>query len=129
LNLFQTFQTKSETMNGNKGRLKIHPGKEGTLKAATDKGRELLGRYLEEDVQESSSHCHELLAAIERIASMDEERWEQTGNAHTVILEKDGATIESEMDEGCEPLHLTLDEFRVAVQTWLASIVRREGAS
>ncbi len=116
-------------MNGKKGTLRVHSGDNGILKAIPDRDRELLGRFLEEDVQESSSHCLELLNAIEGISSQGEQRWEQTGNAHTVILDRSGVTIESEMDEECAPLHLSLDEFEEAVKTWLSAIEHGGDAS
>ncbi len=102
--------------------MKVIRDADGILRARTDASQELLGRYFEEEVQENSSHCRELLAILRDIRSGVTSRWEQTGNAHTIVLRGAGVTIESEFDEDSGPLHLSLDAFRDAVESWREAI-------
>ena len=46
--------------------------------------------------------------------------WERTGNAHTLTLSPQGATIQDEMDEDADPYVFTLPELREAVEGWLS---------
>ena len=45
--------------------------------------------------------------------------WTQTGNAYTLILTPDGATLEPEADEGEEATLLPLADLREAVTRWV----------
>ncbi len=102
--------------------LKVIRADDGTLKAQTEPGMTLLGNFLEEDVQESASYCHELLAVLEKVALGEEGSWERTGNAHTVTVNRDGVSIEGEFDEDERTLTLSPEDFRKALEHWLSFI-------
>jgi uncharacterized protein YacL (UPF0231 family) len=96
----------------------------GDPRAVCAEARELLGRYLESDLQGSAGHAREILGVIDRVVAGETRSWQETGNAHTLILEPEGATIESEMEEEAAPCRIPLDELRDAVTGWLAFLER-----
>ena len=100
--------------------LKVTRAHDGTLIAQTEPAMALLGNFLEEDVQESESHCRELLAALEKVSSGEENSRELTGNAHTVIMNREGVRIEGEFDEEESTLHLSWDDFIKVLEQWLS---------
>lgn len=97
----------------------------GDPRATSPAPRELLARFLESDVQGSAEHAREILGAIERVAG-EGGSWQETGNAHTLILSPEGALIESEFEEEGEaaPCRISLDELRAALTGWLAFLER-----
>ena len=101
--------------------MKLYRDSSGDPRAHGEKGRELLARFLESDVQASVSHGRRLLAAIDKVAGGHLDEWEGTGNAYTLSLSPDGADIEPEMDDD-EPLHLTLGELREALARWVKHV-------
>jgi uncharacterized protein YacL (UPF0231 family) len=98
----------------------------GDPRASGSEPKELLARFLESDVQGSESYAGEILAAIERVAAGEEESWQETGNAHTLILDSEGATIEAEYEEDGEapPCRISLDELRGTLIGWLHFLER-----
>jgi uncharacterized protein YacL (UPF0231 family) len=85
---------------------------------------ELLGHFLESDVQSNIVFCEEILDVLDRIGRSEITRWQETGNAHTLLLGKKEARIEAEYDELVEPCRLPLDEFRNAVSSWMMFLAR-----
>jgi uncharacterized protein YacL (UPF0231 family) len=102
--------------------LHLHRDSVGELRAQSSPPHELLGHFLEDDVQQSMSYCREILAAIDQVSSGEMHSWEQTGNAHTLTLYPDRAIIEAEFDDSAAPCHLSLSELRDAVRRWLEFI-------
>lgn len=90
---------------------------EGTLKPG-----DFLAQYLASDVQESPEVTLLLLELLDQIASGELERWEGTGNAFTLTLTSEGATIQPEFGSETEPRHVSLDDLRDALEDWLAAI-------
>jgi hypothetical protein len=84
--------------------------------------RDLLSQYLVSDVQESPEVTRMLLDLVDRVASGDLESWEATGNAFTLLLAPEGATIQPEFGSDTEPFHLSLDDLREALNGWLSVI-------
>lgn len=80
----------------------------------------LLARWLESDLQGSAAGTQRLLDLLDRIGAGEIERWEETGNAHTLELGPDGATIVPEWDEEALPQQVSLAELRDALNGWLA---------
>jgi uncharacterized protein YacL (UPF0231 family) len=99
--------------------LRFHRDAAGDPRAQAGKGRELLARWLESDVQGSAASARKVLAAIDKVAAGKLDDWERTGNAYTLTLAPDGAEIEPDLDEDAEPLHLSLAELREAVARWV----------
>ena len=81
---------------------------------------ELLGHFLESDVQSNLVFCEEILDILDRIGRNEITRWQQTGNAHTLFLGRKEARIEAEYDELVEPCRLTPEQLRDAVARWIA---------
>ncbi len=86
------------------------------------KPADFLAQYLASDVQESSEVTLLLLELLDQIASGELESWEGTGNAYTLTLEPKGATIKPEFGTDTEPRRVSLDDFRDALEDWLASL-------
>ncbi|MEK7700251.1 MAG: YacL family protein [Planctomycetota bacterium] len=79
---------------------------------------ELLGHFLESDIQGSISICEEILGKISEIFAGKTKEWQQTGNAHTIVLSQGGACVEAEFGNGQESCRLTLEHFKKAVSDW-----------
>jgi uncharacterized protein YacL (UPF0231 family) len=86
-----------------------------------------LAAFLESDVQGSLEFAHEILRALDRIESGEEETWEVTGNAHTLTLARDEATIRSEVDEDAEPYVLPPGLLREVVADWVSFLDEGRG--
>lgn len=84
---------------------------------------DLLAEYLATDVQESPEVARMLLDLVDQVASGELECWEGTGNAYTLTLAPEGATIFPEFALDAGPGHVSLAELREALSGWLARIV------
>lgn len=100
-------------------KLEIYRDEAGDPRARPVPDRPLLARFLESDVQDNPEHGREILEAIEEVEAGDAESWEETGNAHTLILSPGGAVIEADFEDA-PPCRLSLDELREAVAAWVA---------
>ncbi|HVR95179.1 MAG TPA: hypothetical protein VMW27_01095 [Thermoanaerobaculia bacterium] len=98
-------------------KLEIYRDEAGDPRARSE--RSLLGSFLESDLQGNPEHGREILRAIDEVAAGGAEAWEETGNAHTLILSPDIAVIEAEFEDA-PPCLLSLDELRDAVSAWVA---------
>jgi hypothetical protein len=84
--------------------------------------RDLLAQYLASDVQESSEVTMLLLELLDQIESGELESWEGTGNAFTLTLAPEGATIQPEFGTDDEPRQVSLADLRDALEDWLSLI-------
>lgn len=82
---------------------------------------DLLSRYMESDVQDSPEVARLLLDLVDRVAAGDLEIWEGTGNAYTLTLTPEGATIQPEFGFHNEPGQVSLAELREALVALLPS--------
>ncbi|HSU81351.1 MAG TPA: YacL family protein [Thermoanaerobaculia bacterium] len=82
-------------------------------------GRALAG-FLESDLQDSPAAAREVLRALDRVESGQEPSWERTGNAYTLTLSPDGATIQDEQAADAEPHAVPLAALREAVSGWVS---------
>lgn len=89
----------------------------GAFRAQVDSERALLGRFLEADVQGSPATCDLLLAALDEVASGRRTRWQQTGNAHTLIVGRRRARIRAEFGSAPD-LILPFAELAQALREW-----------
>ena len=99
--------------------LQLFRDEDGCPRAWGDGPGDLLAGWLESDVQGSPEVARELLDLVDRIASGEMDRWEATGNAYTLTLAPDGATIEAEWEEDVPSRHASLSEVREALAGWL----------
>lgn len=102
--------------------MRLYRDASGDPRAHGEKGKELLARFLESDVQGSAALGRKILTALDKVAGGHLATWERTGNAYTLTLAPGGATIEPEMEEDAEPFHLSLAELRDAVERWVGFI-------
>ncbi len=90
----------------------------GDPRAEFESPYELLGLFLESDIQGSASICDEILGKIDEIFAGKIKEWQQTGNAHTIILSRHDACIKAEFGNVQEPCRLTIERFKRAVSDW-----------
>ena len=83
---------------------------------------DFLSQYLASDVQESPEVTLMLLELLDQIEAGDLEGWEGTGNAFTLTLTPEGATIQPEHGSDTERRRVSLDDLRDALEDWLAAI-------
>jgi uncharacterized protein YacL (UPF0231 family) len=80
----------------------------------------MVAGFLESDLQGSIASAHEVLRAIDGVESGEIPEWERTGNAFTLALAPEAATLWNEMDEEVEPYRLSLADFRQIVADWVS---------
>jgi hypothetical protein len=73
--------------------------------------------FLEGDVQSSAYSCEQILEHIEAVREGSVDKWESTGNAHTLILTASCAYIENEFAED-NVTTLDLDELQRIIEKW-----------
>lgn len=86
----------------------------------------MLAAFLEADIQGSNIVAREILDALAAVAEGREQRFEMTGNAHSVTATSGGVLIEPLWVED-DALCLTLGEFTDAVRTWHDFLLRIYG--
>jgi hypothetical protein len=82
----------------------------------------VLAGFLEGDIQGSGKHGREILRAIDRIEAGKLDRWETTGNAYTLTLTPEGASLVSELDDEAKPYSIPLAQIKEAVADWTAFV-------
>lgn len=103
--------------------LEFYWGAEGDARARCKGAGRALAGFLESDLQDSPRAAQEVLRAIHAVESGQRESWERTGNAYTLTLSPEGAsiqdeTMQDEMDGEAEPYSLSLAALRQAVGDW-----------
>ena len=90
---------------------------------ARGKGQgEVLAHFLEGDLQGSGKQGRAILRAIDRIEAGKLDRWEVTGNAYTLSLSPQGASLVNEIDEDAKPFELPLAQLKETVADWTAFV-------
>ncbi len=78
-----------------------------------------LAAFLQSDVQGSRTLLRRIARAVDGVESGEEERWESTGNAYTLVLTSEGAAFESNQeDDEEEPGKVSLADLRAALGEW-----------
>lgn len=106
-------------------KLDLYRDEEGLPRAEAEEPDGLLARFLESDVQGSVITAYDILGMLDRVESGETERWEGTGNAHTLTLTAEGASIQDELAEDTEVLHLPLADLREALNAWIELLLNR----
>jgi len=94
----------------------------GMPHADFDSPCEVVGWFLEQDVQNSVSTCDELIAIVDETKA-SRSRYHTNGNAHTITIDDGGVRIETDYADPARSAILTLDEFRRAVLDWKVLVV------
>lgn len=79
----------------------------------------LFAGFLESDLQGSVTSTVRLLDLLDRLEAGEIEHWEETGNAHTLTLAPEGATIAAEWDDEAQPELVPLSDLRHGLTRWL----------
>jgi uncharacterized protein YacL (UPF0231 family) len=82
-------------------------------------GRTVAG-FLESDLQDSPAAAREVLRALDRAESGREPSWERAGNAYTLTLSPEGATLQDEQAEDAKPHAVPLAVLREALSGWIS---------
>ena len=102
--------------------LQISRDRQGVLRAYANAPFEVLGGYLEQDIQASVACAEEVLTICSFIVTVGG-KWTGTGNAHTVTISATGVRIENEFVEDASGIcEMSLDDFRAAVEAWLRAV-------
>jgi uncharacterized protein YacL (UPF0231 family) len=101
-------------------KLKLYRDAAGDARARGRGRGKVVAGFLESDLQDSPESAQEILRAIEDVESGRADSWERTGNAYTLTLSPQGATLQDEMDEDAEPYVLSFSEIREAVAGWIS---------
>jgi hypothetical protein len=104
-------------------KLDLYRDGQGLPRARCEGEGDLLARFLESDVQGSVITAYDILGMLDRVESGETERWEGTGNAHTLTLTTGGALIQDELEDDAEALNLSLAELREALDAWVALLL------
>jgi hypothetical protein len=99
----------------------------GYPRAEGEGAYQLLGTFLEQDVQGSLNGCNEYLGIISQIRSGLLPEWSGLGNAHNVSITESGVVIENEWAIPNSRSTVSLDEFENAIRQWAALISHRGG--
>jgi uncharacterized protein YacL (UPF0231 family) len=87
-------------------------------RALDGREHEVLAGFLESDVQGSAAFGLEILEAVDAVEAGRLSAWTHTGNAHTLTLAADGATIEPDFYEAAPGL-VPLADLRAALAGWI----------
>ncbi|WP_322084202.1 YacL family protein [Burkholderia sp. BCC1972] len=97
--------------------MKIYVDERGFVHAEMAEGQKIVGDFLSSDIQGSVYAADEYINACLSVENGRVEKWEGTGNAHTVIIEKDGVEIFNEYTE--ESLRISgIKTFRAYLEEW-----------
>jgi len=99
----------------------------GIRRAFVSSPYELLGWYLEDDVQGSLYHCELLFSVIEKVKNGALEEWSGTGNAHTITITPSRVVLENEYlleseETPRRTCEIPLIEFEKTLKEWFQFI-------
>ncbi len=103
-------------------KMKLKIDDNGFPRATFSPPYEVIGWWLEQDIQSDGDEVDELLDIIDSVIEGTRNEWEGTGNAHTLSLKKDRANIVNEFcipEQSCEILIIELRNILVAWQELL----------
>ena len=87
-----------------------------------DPAHAIVAAYLIMDIQHNPEWADELANRIADVKAGKLPGWERIGNAYRLELIGRRAWIEDLVDEGSPAQEVTLDEFSLAVNAWIAAI-------
>lgn len=104
--------------------MKYYLDEHGIHRVRSVDGEELLGSFLEEDVQSSLDNCGIVLQSLSDVERGACQPFHSTGNAHDVFIQSDRVHIEHLwLLPPMQPLELTIGRFRQALLEWRAFLV------
>jgi len=106
-------------------KLDLYRDEQGLPRARAEAPDDLLAGLLESDVQGSVVTAFDILGILDRVEAGETDRWEGTGNAHTLTITPGGALIQDELADDTEALHLPLADLREALNAWIGLLLDR----
>ena len=97
---------------------KFYLDSHGYPRAEYQPPNEVLGWYLEQDVQSSPATCDELIRVCDEIIEGNRRDWQGIGNAHTVSIADSRVTVENEFSDSAQPCEVSIEDFKAAVLAW-----------
>ena len=104
---------------------KMHIDELGYPRAIFDPPNEIIGSFLEEDVQNSPLGCELLLQACDDVLEGRLEEWDDVGNAHRLTIRKDQVIIENEYSNYDPPCSLRVNDFKQLLLSWKSLIMEK----
>jgi uncharacterized protein YacL (UPF0231 family) len=99
--------------------IKFYKDNYGFRRAECPPAFEVVGSYLEEEIQGSIQNGWRLIELINDIQTDRQASWEGTGNAHTVTLTPNFARIVNEFSDDVAPCEISLENFKKVIIEWL----------
>jgi hypothetical protein len=97
---------------------------EGRARPGSGRHGEILASFLQSDIQGDLGAARALVAEISAVERGEAPQPAAVGNAYSVAVSPDGATIRNAVIEDSRPEHYSFDELRRAIATWIAAIER-----
>jgi uncharacterized protein YacL (UPF0231 family) len=98
--------------------IKIHKDQNGYPRVDAPESLEILGWFLEQDIQRCKYSCDEMIRIIDSVQKRKISSWEGTGNAHTVSITSELVTISNEFSDDVAPCSVKTREFKNAIILW-----------
>jgi len=97
---------------------KVYFDSHGYPRAEYQPPHEVLGWYLEQDVQNSPATCEELLRLSDEVINGNRPDWQGVGNAHTLSIKGNCVCIENEFSDSGTLCELSIEDFKTALLSW-----------
>lgn len=78
---------------------------------------QLVGQYLENDIQDCIEECKFLLSVCDQVEKGDLNEWGGCGNANQILIQKNAVLIKVMFTE--EKVSLCLNDYRLVVRAWV----------
>jgi hypothetical protein len=98
----------------------------GFPRAHFERPYEVLGYYLEQDVQSCIASCDTLIEICKQVESGLLASWSGTGNAHSIEILPDKVQIEKQYSIQPEGCVILISEFKSAVSSWKKLVSKKD---
>lgn len=98
--------------------VKFYKDQDGYPRVDYSKSSEILGCYLEQDIQRCVLSCDETIQVIGLAQKEKLDSWKGTGNAHTVTITLESVIIFNEFSDEAYPYLRITNDFKNAVISW-----------
>ena len=95
---------------------------EGQARPGSGRHGEIIGSFLQSDIQGDLETAQTLLAEIAAAERGENPQPAGVGNAFSIAITPDGAVIRNAVVEDAVPERYSLAELRAALETWIAAI-------
>lgn len=107
--------------------LKFYFDSNGDPRARCPARYDLLGQFLESDIQGSVDFCREILEKVVEITKGIIDYREVTFNAHTLVLFPRTACIEPLFGDASESLKIPIVQFKQVLEDWKTFLISQTG--